>query len=547
MTTLKDEHRVIAKGTFWSMAGTMALKLVSFIYTILIARLFTQDDVGTFYLALSIIYTISVFSDFGLFSAFGRYVPYYMGRKEKDKAYVLLQTSYIYAGGLSLLLAVVTFFASGFLAGLFKTPALAPAIEFLALYLVVGNLFALSTGFLVGLKKIKENNLIQNAQNLLKLVLTLALFFIVGPSAFILSFAFTASFLIMMIFSLWYANRAVDEAGIPRSASTFKTQWEMLVETAPFGLMLVMVSTFWVIATYADRMLLGYLLPPETATAGIAVYSMALSLAALIAIFPGAVISIFLPMISEIQGAGKKETAMQISNSTVRWVTFLMVPITILLIAFPADILQMFYGTAYATGATVLVLFAVGTFIRSLSYPHGTILASMRVVKVELLAAIVAMAVNVALNWILIPIYGIEGSAFAAAVSFLVVTILIVYYCKKIAGFGFPLGFFKPIGAGILALALLLLIKPWVLQAISLAPLLALGESMAALVFQKLVKLAILGLLFAFAAGIYFAVLVMMKAFEPEDKELMSAALRRGKVPDAWVVSVQNFMGGSDV
>ena len=44
----------VAKGAFWSLAGQAGIRLVGFFYLVVLARMASQDDVGTFYLALSI-------------------------------------------------------------------------------------------------------------------------------------------------------------------------------------------------------------------------------------------------------------------------------------------------------------------------------------------------------------------------------------------------------------------------------------------------------------------------------------------------------------
>ena len=548
LADLSGEHKTMAKGTFWGLTGTIILKFVSFVYSVIIARLFTQDDVGTFFLALSIMYIAGIFGDLGLNSAFNRYVPYYIGRGEKDKSHTLLRASYMFSGVLSLSISILLFLSSGLFAGFFNNPALSPTLQFISLYIVLGTFFTLNIAFLQGLKKIKENSILLNAQNILKLALTVVLYFIFGANAFVLSAAFTFSYLILAAASFIYVNRALDETKISRISATLKEQFSMLREIVPFGLTLAIVTTFWSIATYIDRIMMGYLLPQESSMVSIAIYTMAISLATLISIFPGAVLSIFFPIISEMYGGNRKDEFDNVSVSAFRWISFMVIPLTILMIAFPQEILQMFYGASYARGAWVLVIFSIGMFIRSLSYVHGTILAAMRVVKVELYAALSATAINIILNIILIPRFGMNGSAFASAISFTAVTILLVYYCKKIAGFGFSIGFLKPVFAGLISLVLLVLIKGSVFQLVSLLPALPVStEGMVGLVAGKLIKLAIIGLLFFLACAVFFVSLVLIRGFAQEDRDLISSAMRRAKVPDNIIITVKGIMGEGNV
>ena len=116
------EHKEVIKGTLWGLAGNVVLKLFSFLYVIASARLFSQSDIGTFYLGLSVINILSIFGDFGLTLAFSRFVPYYMGKGEKNKAIALLKGSYILVIIFSLLLTLGLAAGAGTLAQFYQNP-----------------------------------------------------------------------------------------------------------------------------------------------------------------------------------------------------------------------------------------------------------------------------------------------------------------------------------------------------------------------------------------------------------------------------------------
>ena len=76
---IPEISREVAKGSFWSLAGSVFFKLSSLLYVVLLARAASQDDIGTFYLALSAMSLIWVFSDLGISGALTRYVPFFEG------------------------------------------------------------------------------------------------------------------------------------------------------------------------------------------------------------------------------------------------------------------------------------------------------------------------------------------------------------------------------------------------------------------------------------------------------------------------------------
>ncbi|MDD2655119.1 MAG: flippase [Candidatus ainarchaeum sp.] len=540
MDGIEEEQKSVVKGTFWGLAGSIALKLVSFIYVIIVARLFSQNDVGTFYLALSVLGMMAVFSDMGFGSAFLRYVPFYVGKGQNGKAYALLRTGYLFSGLLTIIATVAVFLLAGQIGDFFRNPGLALPLRILSIYFLANTFFSLNACFLSGRKLVKENNILNTGQNVLKLVITLLLFVALGGTIEALAVAFAASFVIVALASFLYVGRDVGKLGIGGLRITFAEQFAMLKEVLPFGLVLSLVLSFWIFVSYTDKVMLAYLLPE--AAAAVAVYAIATALAGVIAIFPGAVVSIFFPVISELHGKGKKDEMLKLSVSAARWIIFLTAPLTIVFVAYPEEILQMFYGASYAAGALVLAIFSIGMFVRSLSQVQSSIIAASRLVRIELYAAGGAAAANITLNWMLIPVYGIDGAAAASAISFTIVTVLLVYYCWKRFGLGFPKKLYAPLAAVVIAVALMLALRGWTGALTGFSPELPL-EGIWAAVAQKAVKLAVLGALFAASGALYFSLLMALGAIKKEDVSLLSSGLRRMNAPAGFIRAVERIMG----
>lgn len=531
MSQLNLEHKTIVKGTFWTIFGSVAIKLISFIYTIFIARLFPQETVGLFYLALSVIYLASILGDLGINDSIGRFIPYFMGKGEKNKAIATLNVSYLYVGSLALFISILLFAGADHIALFFDNPPLAEFIRYMSLFLVVSPFFGANASFLNGLKKFKLNQIINNIQNMLKLILILALFFFFGGGSLSITLSFVLSYVITTAISFIFVKKEIHLLHTEDiKPLNFKDSFSLFRDIVPFGLTVSLVASFWAIATYTDRIMLGYLLPKELAVSEISVYSISISLATLVTLFSGSMLGIFMPVISELFGQGKKEEMRKTSASALRWFVFLSAPITIMLIIFPYDILNIFYGSLYSSGALVLSIFSVGVFVRGLSSVHGALLASQRFVRVELYSALLATIVNVFLNLIFIPLYASNGAAIASALSFLSVSLMLNYYSKKLAGFSFSWQLLKPLLAVILSVSILFLLKPYLLGVISFVPSFPEIEGeILNLVIQKTYRLGTLGIMFAFSLLAYAVSLLVFRAIEEEDKFLMNAIINRIK------------------
>lgn len=540
---MDEEQKSVVKGTFWGLAGNFGVRFISFVYLILVARMFSQSDVGTFYLAFSVIYLVIIFGDLGLNAAFTRYVPFYLGRKEKEKIRLILNAAYAFSSILSAIASVLLFFSAGWLADAYGNPALKPTLEILSPFMFFGVLFSLNTSFLTSLKRVKESNMLLNAQNILKLLLVLALFWMLGAELAVLSLSFVFSYVALTILSFWNVRKETRKLWKGKADFKLNEYAGALRELLPFGFMLALVTTLWTIASFTDRVMIGYFIPEPAGSIQIAVYTVAISLATIIAVFPSAVLGIFLPVLSELYGKNEKEKMLSTSHSALRWIVFLITPVTIIFVVFPSQILQMLYGADYAPGAMVLVLFSLGLFIRSLGYVQGSILASMRIVRVELYGAIAATLANIALNWVLIPPYGIEGAALASAISFAMATAITTFFCIRIFGFRFPKDFYRIFIAGAASLAVVFLSAPMIGDAVFRFSILPPGDAgIGIMVLQKVLKVFLFGLLFLFSCAVFFLSILSLRLFREEDVSVVLGALRRFRAPNEAVALAEYIM-----
>jgi O-antigen/teichoic acid export membrane protein len=532
---VSEHSKEIAKGAFWNLAGSAGVKLIGFFYLVLLARMAPQEDVGTFYLALSIFGMISVLADFGLPMAFTRYTPYLISRNETDKLLTLLKISYAVVSILAILGGAIIFLSADSLSN--KNPQLAQTLRILSPYLLLSVLFNMNIGFLGGKKKMKEQSVLLTTQTIAKLFLTVAFFFFIGATILSIAAGFVLSFLAVVIISFFYVR--AELAGLPASTGGTNAT-ELMREVLPFGLALSVVTYLWAIVGYLDRIMIGYMLDPAISAATVAVYSMATSLSGLIMIFPGAIAAIFLPIISAFIGQDKKEETSNACETSLRWMIFVTFPLTLVMIAFPDSILRMFYGDSYAIGGFAMAVFSAGLFIRSISLTQSLVLAGMRMVGIELKVVAVAAFVNVLLNLFLIPSYGMNGAAVASAVAFIIATILFVYYSRKIVSFRIPPEAYKAFISGMIALALIFVIRPYLSGMLGQLP--SFGEGDMALLISNIVRLLAFGLLFIIALAVYVTVLFFLKSFHSDDIEILGAALRRGKMPENWVSGLSAFL-----
>ena len=510
-----EENAVMAKGALWQNATNILIKLSAFVYTVIIARLVAQDDVGVFYFAIGILGTLQIFVDLGLTTAIMRYLPYYFGKKDNAQAKKILNLTVFLGIFLMFVFSAALFLASGLIAQSFGNPKLEMMLKLLSISVAITQTFTILSSLMVSMKKLREYSIGGTVQAIAKLVLTIILIVAIGADARSLGIAFMGSTIIAAAYLL-YEMRGL--LGWAQAQGTFSISEyiESAKELIPFGITMVGVLTFSTIIGYFDRIMLGYFLTSD-ANNQIAIYTLSISFAGMAALFAGSVLSIFYPVISELVGKGDFKKVSKTTSTALRWVLFSSIPITAFLVAFSAPLLRVLYGAAYEPGYLALALFSIGMFANFAGAVQRTTLAGMRLVKIELLSVGAGALTNIVLNIILIPGFGITGAAFAGLASFVVISSFNQYYAKKYFGFEFPKSAWKNILAGVVVFAILQVVE---LRAYGGLTTLHFGLDNSGIllgVLDKVIKMAILGVFFAFGSVIYLALLNLMNLFEAED------------------------------
>ena len=147
-----------------------------------------------------------------------------------------------------------------------------------------------------------------------------------------------------------------------------------------------------------------------------------------------AVNSIAAPKFSEIHSSGDIDALKRIVQQSTKTIFWVSAPVLFVLIFFPSSILSMF-GDEFKLAAMCLIILSIGKMFSAISGSVGTFLQMVGRQKIFQNILIVAALINVGLNSLLIPNYGIEGAAIASTVSGVFWNLLMIFYIKKHFGF----------------------------------------------------------------------------------------------------------------
>jgi O-antigen/teichoic acid export membrane protein len=110
--------------------------------------------------------------------------------------------------------------------------------------------------------------------------------------------------------------------------------------------------------------------------------------------------------------------------------TWLAISIAIPVTIFSNQIIVLLFGSEFVSAAPVLTIYIWAGIAIFLGVASSQYLVNENLTKLLFLRALIGMALNVVLNIVLIPIYGIVGSAIATLVSYTAVTFALSFHKK---------------------------------------------------------------------------------------------------------------------
>ena len=185
-----------------------------------------------------------------------------------------------------------------------------------------------------------------------------------------------------------------------------------------------------------DIVMLGGFMGAET----VAIYRVAARVAELIVLVLSAANIVLQPTIAKLYAVNDMQRLQRVATQSARVVFLITLPIAILLIVFSQRILLIF-GEKFTEGSTALTILICGQLVNATIGSVGNLLGMTEHERDIAKGVAIAAVVNVTLNAILIPLWGIEGAATATATSLLVWNlILLVQVVKKIGIYPTALG-----------------------------------------------------------------------------------------------------------
>jgi len=226
-----------------------------------------------------------------------------------------------------------------------------------------------------------------------------------------------SAYVAAIVSNIVYATQTKDMFG----------EFEMHIEFISYSATIILGGVMALLINYIDIVMIEAMMFKSD----VAVYKVSAELAQIPSIFLTIVNTVFPPMISKLYHEGKVDEVRKLYEKLTRYLLVVSSIVIGLMMVFWNPILSL-YGPEYLNGKMVLFYRGLGQLINASVGSVWYIVIMTGHPRIRFFAILTSAIINIVLNFLLIPIWGIDGAAFASMASTVFINILGFFVVKKI-------------------------------------------------------------------------------------------------------------------
>ncbi|MGV8151753.1 MAG: flippase [Candidatus Nanoarchaeia archaeon] len=416
--------KLLVKSSIFIFIGVILSKLFSYVYRVLIVREFGLEIYGVFSLAIMVFLWFTAFTSLGLYEGLLRFIPLFRGKNQKDKIKYSFKFTLKLLILTSIFSSILLFFLSGPIAlGVFHNLELAFFIKLSSAFILVYILFYLFLSVILSFERANIHSFLSDFLINLVRVLLLVIFIFLGIKKGGVIMSYLMSFFITLFIAYLYCKYKLPEV-FGKYSLNKESKSEIKKELFSYSLPLILLSLLSGVLSYIDMITIGYF----KGALQVGLYNSALPISELIQVFPALFIRLFSPMITREFSKGKIDIITEISKQVQKWILIVILPFTVLMVIFPGAFLNILFGPDSLEAINTLRILAISSFFISLTSVFYSLISMIGKSKIILFNILVVSVINIILNLLLVPKYGIDGAAFATMLSSL--ALLIIFFIQ---------------------------------------------------------------------------------------------------------------------
>ncbi len=422
----------ILTGSAWALSARVIATGLGLVFSIIVARLYGAEMVGIVAVISSFLMLATIFTVLGTNTSILRLIPEHLAKYSPTSAFKVYRKTQYMVIGVSLVTGILFFFSANLIADkIFSKPHLSYYFALASVFILFRSLMLLNTQAVRGLRLIKLFALMQflpQTFNLLFLIAVGLLWPAGDAPVYAVLFGFAMTGIIGWIIMEYAFKKRMQSHDTVHSVS----RRTILSISLP----MLMSTTMMFLIAQTGVIMLGMF----RSEAEVGYYAIAVKLAILTTFVLQAVNSMAGPKFSELFHLNKLDELLYVAKKSAKLIFFTTSPILIGLIVLGKPILSMVFGREFSIAYPALVLLVIGQFVNSISGSSGIFMNMTGNQIVFRNIMIIAAGLNIGLNLLLTPHFGMNGTAIAAMISLCFWNITTLAYIK--IKFGKTTGYF---------------------------------------------------------------------------------------------------------
>ena len=433
----KDFLELFKKGGV-AMLFRIGGQLMGFLLTFVIAYFFGANGLGDYVLAIVVLKIFTLVSKLGLDTVSIKYIASYCAEKSyfgivsfRKKALSIILIASIFS-------SIIMYFGASYIAQF--VGANSYHIKITSFFIFPLSVFMFHYQNMRGLKEIGGYSFFFWTSQALFSLLAILVLTIFSKDENIPLYAYLISLIIISLGSFFSFSYFLKNKKNRNEFLLTKKISDSTANILKISIPLMLAQAVHFIMSWTDKLMLGILDSPDvisgvaTNSAQIGVYHTAFKLSMFATIGLMAVKSIASPKFAELYKKNDLKILEKVTQQSTKLIFWTTLPLVIVFILF-SEQLMLLFGEEFRIGIFSFIILSLGRVVVSFSGAAGNLLQMCGKQVIFMNVAIIGSVVNIVLNFSLIPLFGINGSAFATMISLVVFNLLLVYFVKREFGF----------------------------------------------------------------------------------------------------------------
>lgn len=414
-----QEKRKFALDIGLTFIGSAINMLISFVIIVFLGRYLGAGELGLYQMTSTIYGIVMVFAGIGISGVLIKYVAEF--RNESKKSNEIISSGIFTSLFLGILFGLLVYLLSGIFEGIFNMPGLSNLLKILSFVFPFALVGGALLGLLNGRREMKKYSIATIIQSVLMLIISLfSLYKGYAVSGLVLGIVLSSVGSCLYLVSV---TRSYFEISFE---NYFQTTKKMLI----FGAQIFGANAINMINYQADIIMIGYLLTASD----VGYYGVASGFSKFFWIIPQAIQTITFPATAEYWSKNNNSALQKMFDKSLKYTACLLFPIGLVIGFFAKEVITMMFGGGFDNSVLPLQILIVGTVVFGLVKVIGGSVTAVGRPDLGLKVVGISASVNIVLNVLLIPYFGISGAAIATVVSLsingLLITILTIRILK---------------------------------------------------------------------------------------------------------------------